>query len=70
MDSVRSIKENYAYFYYIANVSMPIINSENIKTEQNNEIKERKNFIKQYDKNGKIVLPVWEISGRNFDIKR
>ena len=43
---------------------------ENMKKDFEKEKKEREIFIKQYDKNGKIVLPVWETSGKNFDVKK
>lgn len=70
MNSWGRIEENYAYFWH-QNFAMPVLNCLNIKTEtktiKENEIKI---FIKQYDKNGKIILPVWETSGRNFDVKK
>ena len=71
MNSWGRIEGNYAYFWYQKNYIMPIMNCINVYTD--NKIKEQKEkdiFIKQYDKNGKIVLPIWETSGKNFDIKK
>lgn len=70
MNSIGRIEGFYAYFWY-QNYAMPILNTTNINVDNKiKELKEREIFIKQYDKNGKIVLPVWETSGRNFDIKK
>ena len=69
MNSWGRIEENYTYFCY--QNAMSILNCMNIRTgDKIKEEKERKNFIKQYDKNGKIIVPVWETSGKNFDVKK
>lgn len=70
MNSLGRIEGNYAYFWY-QNFAMPIINCNNIHIDKRIKKEKEKNlFIKQYDEKAKLVLPVWQISGQNFDIKK